>query len=63
MIFEKFEITLISLGQSQNFSKMYFGNLSQIALPDMWLLVLILHCYFAITAENFKRNNIAHVAV
>ena len=36
MIFENFEISLILFGQ---FSKMQSGNLSQIALPNMRLLV------------------------
>ena len=39
MIFENFEIALVLL--EQKFSKMHSGSLSQIALPNMWLLVLI----------------------
>ena len=41
MIFEKFDIAFALLGEFQKFSKMHLGNLFPVALPNMWLLVLI----------------------
>ena len=41
VIFQNFEIALVLLGQFIKFSKMHLGNFSQIALSNMWLIVLI----------------------
>ena len=41
-IFWNYENSLVSLGRFQNFKKVKSGNLTQISLLDMWLLVQII---------------------
>ena len=54
LIFWNFEISLVSLGGSQNFKKVNSVNLSQIFLLNMWLLAQIILCFTHAISEYSK---------
>ena len=56
MIIENFEIVSFYSGNFIFFQKMRSGNLSQITLPNMWLLILIFTSFYSGQSGAFKLN-------